>query len=116
VLQARLARSGEPASGPDRVSLDADAVTWPLVVSAMKDGDRMRPFGMEGTKKVGDLLTDAKVPRRLRPVVPVVRDGDRVVWVAGIRLAEDVRVTPATVRVAELEWRRPVAGTNPLSE
>lgn len=116
VLQARLARSGEPASGPDRVSLDADAVTWPLVVSAMKDGDRMRPFGMEGTKKVGDLLTDAKVPRRLRPVVPVVRDGDRVVWVAGIRLAEDARVTPATVRVAELEWRRPEAGTNPLSE
>ena len=116
VLEARVAHASEPAGGPDRVSLDADAVAWPLVVDAMRDGDRIRPFGMEGTKKVGDLLTDAKVPRRLRPTVPVVRDGDRVVWVAGVRLAEDVRVTPATVRVAELVWRRPEAGTNPLSE
>lgn len=116
VIEARLARAGELCGGPDRVSIDADAVSWPLTVGAVRDGDRIRPFGMHGTKKVGDLLTDAKVPRRLRGVLPIVRDGDRVVWVAGVRLAEDVRVTAATVRVAEVAWRRPEAGTNPLSE
>ncbi len=116
VLTARLSHVGELVYGPDRVSIDADAVGWPLVVDSVRDGDRIRPFGMEGTKKVGDLLTDVKVPRRLREAVPVVRDGDRVVWVAGIRLAEDVRVTAATARVAELVWHRPQSGTNPLSE
>lgn len=116
VIEARLARAGELCGGPDCVSIDADAVSWPLTVGAMRDGDRIRPFGMEGTKKVGDLLTDAKVPRRLRGVVPVIRDGDRVVWVAGVRLAEGVRVTSSTVRVAELAWHRPEAGTNPLSD
>jgi tRNA(Ile)-lysidine synthase len=115
VLRARLVNATEPAEGPDRVWIDADSVTWPLQVDAVRDGDRIRPFGMEGTKKVGDLLTDAKVPRRLRGLTPIVRDGDRVVWVAGVRLADDVRVTPATVRVAELVWRRPEAGTNPLT-
>lgn len=89
-----------------RVTIDADAVNWPLVVDAVREGDRIRPFGMDGTKKVGDLLTDAKVPKRLRGLVPVVRDGDRVLWVAGVRLAEEGRVGPHTKRIAELTWER----------
>lgn len=94
-------------SDADRVTIDADGVHWPLVVDAVREGDRIRPFGMEGTKKVGDLLTDAKVPRRLRRLVPIVRDGDRVVWVAGVRLSEESRVGPQTTRIAELVWGRP---------
>jgi len=101
----------EVASGPDadRVTIDADAVHWPLVVDEVREGDRIRPFGMEGTKKVGDLLTDAKVPKRLRAVTPVVRDGDRIVWVAGVRLSEECRVGPHTKRIAELAWERRAA-------
>jgi len=114
-ITASEAPSGGPSEETDRVTLDADAVEWPLVVDSVRDGDRMRPFGMVGTKKVGDLLTDAKVPRRLRGAIPVVRDGERIVWVAGVRLAEEVRVTATTSRVAELVWHRPEAGTNPLS-
>lgn len=115
-VEAREGFPDEPAPGGDTVTIDADTVSWPLVVDAVREGDRIRPFGMDGTKKVGDLLTDAKVPRRSRGTVPVVRDGDRIVWVAGVRLAEDVRVTAATTRAVELVWHRPEAGTNPLSE
>jgi tRNA(Ile)-lysidine synthase len=93
----------------DRVVIDADAVRWPLTVDAVREGDRIKPFGMDGTKKVGDLLTDEKVPRRLRSVTPVVRDRERVVWVAGVRLSEDYRVQADTTRVAELVWERPAA-------
>lgn len=114
-IEAQFAAPEAPALAGDAASIDASAVTWPLVVDSMREGDRIRPFGMEGTKKVGDLLTDEKVPRRLRGGVPIVRDGDRVVWVAGVRLAEDVRVTGTTARVAELRWHRPQAGTYPLS-
>ncbi|MDO8848991.1 MAG: tRNA lysidine(34) synthetase TilS [Coriobacteriia bacterium] len=116
VIEAREVPLAAVAAGADTVTIDTDAVAWPLLVDSMRDGDRIRPFGMTGTKKVGDLLTDAKVPRRLRGRVPVLRDGDRVVWVAGVRLAEDVRVTAETARAAELTWHRPGAGTNPLSE
>lgn len=115
-IEAREVALEVPPSAGDVVSLDADAVAWPLVVDSFREGDRIRPFGMTGTKKVGDLLTDAKVPRRVRGGIPIVRAGDRVVWVAGVRIAEDVRVTAATTRVAELRWHRPQAGTYPLSD
>lgn len=109
-IVARAGRPGEVPGGPDTVAIDADAVAWPLVVDSPRDGDRMRPLGLGGTKKLSDVLIDAKVPKRLRRATPVVRDGVRIVWVAGVSLAEDARVTPETVRVAELTWRRPATG------
>lgn len=108
-MTARVVAERDDECGGSRVTIDADAVHWPLVVDGVREGDRIKPFGMEGTKKVGDLLTDAKVPRRMRGMTPVVRDGERVVWVAGIRLSEDCRVGPRATRMAELTWERSAA-------
>jgi tRNA(Ile)-lysidine synthase len=106
-IGARELPAGGVLPGPDAVSIDAGAVRWPLVVDAVRAGDRMRPLGLGGSKKLSDILIDAKVPARMRQVTPVVRDGERIVWLAGVTLAEECRVTPATERVAELTWRRP---------
>lgn len=114
-ITAREVSPGVLATEADRVTIDADRVCWPMVVDGVSEGDRIRPFGMEGTKKVGDLLTDAKVPRRVRSTTPVVRDGDRIVWVAGVRLAEGYAIGPDTKRVAELTWERP-SGARTTSE
>lgn len=100
------------ATGPGRVSIDAECVSWPLVIDGPREGDRMKPFGMEGTKKLSDLLVDVKVPQRLRRLTPVVRDGERIVWVAGVRLAEECRVMPATRRVVDIVWDRNGSGTD----
>ena len=63
-----------------------------LVIDAPRPGDRMRPLGMDGSRKLSDLLVDAKVPRRDRAATPVVRDGERIVWLAGVRMSEEYRV------------------------
>jgi tRNA(Ile)-lysidine synthase len=111
-LECMQGEAGATAAGPGRVSIDADAVTWPLVVDVPREGDRMRPLGMRGTKKVSDILVDAKVPRRLRQATPVVRSAGEIVWLAGVRLADGCRVTPDTRRVADIVWRRPSSGTD----
>lgn len=114
VIEAREIGGDAGFDGPDRARIDADSVAWPLVVDAPRSGDRMRPFGMEGSKKLSDLLVDAKVPRRLRQATPVVRDGDRVVWLAGVRLGEESRVTAGSTRVAGLTWRRTARRPNEI--
>jgi tRNA(Ile)-lysidine synthase len=102
--------TAEPA-GPDGIDpdpasalIDADAVREGLVVDSVRPGDRMRPLGMEGSRKLQDVLTDAKVPARQRPLVPVVRDGERIVWLAGVRMSEEYRVGPDTRRAIRLHW------------
>ncbi|HHJ99369.1 MAG TPA: tRNA lysidine(34) synthetase TilS [Actinobacteria bacterium] len=111
-LECTQGEAGAHVTGPDQVSIDADAVVWPLVVDVPREGDRMRLLGMRGTKKVSDIMVDAKVPRRLRQATPVVRSAGEIVWLAGVRLADQCRVTPETRRVADIVWRRPSSGSD----
>lgn len=92
--------------GSESVVIDADSVTGELTIGSMQEGERMRPLGMTGTRKLSDMLTDAKVPRRLRHATPVVRDGDRVVWLAGVRMSDEYRVDASTRRAIRLTWER----------
>ena len=61
----------EPA-GPDLATLDAESLEGALEVRTWREGDRIRPLGMTGTKTLGDLFTDGGVPRSLRRTLPVV--------------------------------------------
>jgi tRNA(Ile)-lysidine synthase len=90
---------------PDSVTIDASELGT-LVVDGVRPGDRMRPLGMEGSRKLSDLLVDAKVARHERGAVPVVRDGERIVWLAGIRMSDEYRVVPTTRRAIRLVWHR----------
>lgn len=93
-------------AGPDTVVIDADRITGSLTVDAPREGDRFTPLGMDGTKKLSDLFVDAKVHRGLRAATPVVRDGEAIVWVAGVRMAHEYRVTEGTSRAVRLTWTR----------
>jgi tRNA(Ile)-lysidine synthase len=59
-----------------------------LTVRAWRDGDRMRPAGLGGSKSLQDLFTDRKVPRALRRTLPVVETDGAIVWVAGVAVDE----------------------------
>jgi tRNA(Ile)-lysidine synthase len=70
--------------------MDAGAIEGALVVRSRRPGDRLRPLGLGGGKKVQDILVDARVPVEQREAVPLVCDGRGVVWVVGHRLDERV--------------------------
>jgi len=83
--------------------LDADRVVMPLTVSRRHAGDRMRPLGMAQEKRLQDLLVDARVPRSLRDSLPIVRDGEEIVWIPSVSVAERKRVTTQTRHQLHLE-------------
>ena len=80
----------EASSGPaGDVAVSGDAIGGgPLTVRGWRDGDRMRPVGLGGTKTLQDLFTDRKVPRALRRTLPVVEAAGQIAWVAGVALDE----------------------------
>lgn len=92
--------------GLQAITVDAATLEPPLLVSAPREGDRLQPLGMTGTKKVSDLLVDEKVPKGDRPGIPIVRSGDGIVWVAGVRMGEQYKVTEATREAVRLTWDR----------
>lgn len=54
----------------------------PLMVRSRQPGDRV--VTTVGTRKLADVLVDAKVPRAFRDLVPVVTVGSRILWVPGL--------------------------------
>ncbi len=93
-IRARLAESPPPPDGPDAASLDPDAIAAPLVVRSWREGDRIRPLGLGGSKSLQDLFTDRKVPRSLRRTLPVLTSEGRVAWVAGVAVSEEFAASP----------------------
>jgi len=93
------------AGDPRTATLDAAKVSE-LAVRARQPGDRFRPFGLGGRKKLQDFFVDRKVPREERDRTPIVVDGQgRIVWVAGHGIAEDFRVSQGTHDVVILKLR-----------
>jgi tRNA(Ile)-lysidine synthase len=83
-----------------------DSWTGPLAVRNRRPGDRFRPLGLGGQKKLQDFFVDRKVARLDRDGVPLVVDEtDRIVWVAGHGIDEAFRVTDASQAVVILKLR-----------
>ena len=88
------------------VGVAADRLTLPLGIRSRRPGDRFRPLGAPGRRKLQDFLVDRKVKREDRDTVPLVVDGhDRIVWVVGQSVAEDFRVTDPSQGVILLKVR-----------
>jgi tRNA(Ile)-lysidine synthase len=84
---------------------DMSTIQFPLMVRNFRHGDRFRPLGLGGTQKVKKFFIDRKVPRRERSRIPLVVCGDHIVWIAGQRLDDRVRITSSTRSVLRAEWR-----------
>lgn len=73
---------------PSEASFDADKVgDSPIEVRCWQAGDRMEPFGMDGSRKLQDIFTDQKIPLAQRSRIPVVVCRDEIIWVPGYRTA-----------------------------
>jgi tRNA(Ile)-lysidine synthetase-like protein len=79
---------------PAVCTLDAGLVREKrLCVRSRLPGDRISPTGLNGSKKIQDLLVDEKVPEHLRDFLPVFVCGDEVVWVPGYRISRHFAVS-----------------------
>ncbi|UCE27163.1 MAG: tRNA lysidine(34) synthetase TilS [Candidatus Coatesbacteria bacterium] len=71
------------------VTLDEEAVGGRLVVRSRKPGDRIRPAGLGGTRKLQDVFVDAKIQRDARVLYPVIASEKRVLSVPRLMVSED---------------------------
>lgn len=86
--------------------LDADAVRAGLTVRSRRPGDRMRPLGLHGERKLQDILVDDKAPAEERPGVPVVCAAWGVAWVVGHRLDQRAALGHRSRRALRVRFRR----------
>jgi tRNA(Ile)-lysidine synthase len=104
-LEISQARAGA-APGGNTACFDVARVAWPLRLRLSRPGDRMAPRGGRGTRKLSDLLIDAKIPRRERLLLPLLCDASgAILFVPGLRpsqLGRPDETTREWIQVHEL--------------
>ena len=90
-------------SGKPRAFFDRDCLQFPLVVRNFRPGDRFSPLGMEGTQKLKKYFSNNKIPARQRKKCPLLLSKDKIIWIAGHRIDNHVKIGPQTRRVLMAE-------------
>lgn len=77
-----------------------------IFVRGWKPGDRFKPLGMEGRKKLQDFFSDNRVPRSIRQRMPIFCDkNDNILAVSSLRISDDVKIDKNTKRVLKIVVR-----------
>ncbi len=72
--------------GNNILRLRSNDVVLPLRVRTRRNGDRIKIKNMNGTKKVSEVLINAKIPKSKRDQWPIVVDSrDEIVWIPKIK-------------------------------
>lgn len=93
----------EDFKNPNLAYLQFSKLSFPLTLRPWRKGDRFKPYGMNGSKKMSDFLTDLKisVPEKERTYVLVSES--EIVWVVGLRVAQGFGITKNDKSILKLE-------------
>lgn len=107
-MTATVISPGEfkPRRDPSTAYFDLDKLRSyrRLVVRRPRPGDRMQPWGMNGSRLLSDIFTDLHATRRERMATPVLDGDGTVLWLAGIRASRHAAVDKSTQRILQLKY------------
>jgi tRNA(Ile)-lysidine synthase len=89
--------------GKRRAFFDRECLRFPLVVRNFRPGDRFSPLGVNGTQKLKKYFSNQKIPVGQRKKCPLLLSEDKIIWVAGHRIDNSVKLGPGTRRVLMAE-------------
>ena len=81
---------------------DYDKIRHGVVIRTRRPGDCLAN-GEHAHKKLKDYLIDSKVPREKRDGLILLADGNQVVWIVGMRISEDYKVTEQTKTILKVQ-------------
>ncbi|WZL72805.1 tRNA lysidine(34) synthetase TilS [Clostridiaceae bacterium 35-E11] len=88
----------------DQKYFDLDKIKRGMILRNRRAGDRFTPLGMKGSKKLKDYFIDEKVPREKRDEIPLLCDGDEIMWVIGYRMSDQYKIDKHTKKILVVSY------------
>ncbi len=83
--------------------MDFNKVKFPLQVRNFKPGDRFIPFGMKGCQKLKKFFNNNKISEKDRIECPLIESDGKIIWIAGYRISDCVKVDRKTEKVLKIQ-------------
>lgn len=81
---------------------DLDSIENSVVIRKRKDGDKITPLGMKGSKKLKDIFINEKIPKEERDYIPIVEFDGNIAWVTGIKASEEYKVKNSSKNILKI--------------
>ncbi len=105
LLSLYTLRPGEIAMTAENTwFFDMDSLKFPLTLRNRVKGERMQPFGMQGSKKISDLLVDAHIPASEKDAYPIFTHAEGILGVPDIRRSAMAPVQENTHKILCVKW------------
>jgi len=84
---------------------DYDKIEQSLIVRGRRSGDYLTINRELSKKTLKEYMIEEKIPKDIRDLVPVLADGNHVIWVMGYRISEKYKVNENTKRILQVQLR-----------
>lgn len=81
------------------IYLDEEKLVGPLSFRTKKEGDRIRSVGLKGSQLVSDVMKDAGIPLTEREKTLLLTDGERILWIPGIKVSREAIADEKTLKI-----------------
>lgn len=85
---------------------DFDKINNFISLRNRKNGDKISPLGMSGSKKLKDIFIDMKIPKEERDSVPLLCFDENISWIVGLRVSEEYKITNKTKNILKVIVKR----------
>ncbi|MDO5517809.1 MAG: tRNA lysidine(34) synthetase TilS, partial [Clostridium sp.] len=85
---------------------DFNKIQKDITIRTRKDGDKMIPLGMTGSKKIKDIFINMKIPKEQREIIPLLCFDNKISWIVGMRVSDEFKVTSDTKKILKVVARR----------
>lgn len=81
---------------------NGDVIEETVIVRNRQEGDRMRPFGMNGYRKLKNILIDKKISREDREKLLIFQNRNEIFYIGSMIISDDYKVKDSTVKILEI--------------
>lgn len=87
----------------NEISIPYSGDLFPLKLRRWKQGDKFKPFGMDGFKKLSDFFKDQKLSLFEKENVWILENKEHIIWVIGYRMDDRCKVNEGAEKVIKIK-------------
>jgi len=103
LVQTKKSEDVQISAQKELAFLNADLVTFPLLLRRWKSGDYFYPLGMAKKKKLSRFFIDEKLSKKDKEEAWVLEMDKKIIWVVGHRIDNRFKLTDSTKNVLQLK-------------
>jgi len=97
------------------IHIDYSTITFPLTLRKWKNGDKFKPLGLNGFKKLSDFFKDNKFSLFEKQELWLLTSKQEIVWVVGHRMDDRFKLTENSTKILKITYNPKVATENVIT-